>query len=272
MMLPNFLVIGAMRCATGWIRQCLLEHPEIFLARLETHFFDRNFEKGLGWWEDTYFSDYQGERAVGEKTATYFHYPEVPRRIAEKIPKVKLICCLRDPIDRAYSHYVMWAREKPEARTLDFSKVATIESEFVQRSLYFKQLRWFLEEFPPDRILIKIYEDKEEDPVAFIQDIFKYLGVDCAFIPTSLYLQTKPGAMENENRLLFSISRVMLHPRAPLTIKKLYNKIRPKWVGSGVDSDTLMNLAHFFSEDISDLEKFLQRDLGCWKSKQLDDY
>jgi len=266
-MLPNFLVIGAMRCATGWIRQCLNEHPDIFIARLETHFFDRNFENGLGWWEETHFSDYNDERAVGEKTATYLHDPRVPRRIANIIPEAKLICCLRDPIDRTFSHYLMWARDRSDTNTPNFSEVATIESDFVQRSLYFKQLRWFLEEFPREKILIKIYEDKEKAPLPFIQDIFRYLDVDSTFIPPSLDLQIKPGAIENVNRFWFATSRVLLHPSAPRTFKKLYKKIRPRWEKTNIDEDTLKNLAQFLKEDILRLEEFLNRDLGCWKSK-----
>lgn len=264
-MLPNFLVIGAMRCATGWIRQCLMEHPDIFVARYETHFFDRNYERGVDWWEETHFSEYNGERAIGEKTATYLHDPEVPRRIADIIPEVKLVCCLRDPIDRLCSHYLWWTRARKNTTT--FSEAASLESDFVQRSLYFKQLKLFLEEFPRERILIKIYEDKDEDSQAFIRDIYKYVGVDDSFVPPSVDLQTKRGALENVNRFWFSTSRLMLHPRAPLILKKIYTKIRPRWEGQGIDEDTLIDLAHFFKDDILELEEFLNRDLGCWRSK-----
>jgi len=271
-MLPNFLIIGAMRSATGWIRQCLNEHPNIFVARFETHFFDRNYERGLSWWEETHFSEYNGERAIGEKTATYLCDPKIPRRIINIIPEAKLICCLRDPMDRAYSHYVWWVRTKSDTKTPSFPEAATLESDFVQRSLYFKQLNWFLEEFPRERILIKIYEDKEKDSLTFIQDIFNYLGVDSEFIPPSFNLQTKRGALENVNKFWFRTSRILLNPRAPLVFKKIYKKIRPRWESPSIDEDTLINLGHFFKEDILGLEKFLKRDLGCWKSKLLGDY
>ena len=67
---PDFIVAGGMRCATGWIRQCLKEHPDIFMASKEPHYFDRNFEKGLDWYY-SFFEDYSGEQVIGEKTATY---------------------------------------------------------------------------------------------------------------------------------------------------------------------------------------------------------
>jgi len=245
----------------------LTEHPEIFVARLETHFFDRNYDKGLEWWERTHFSEYRGERIVGEKTATYLHHPEVPQRIAETLPDVKLICCLRDPLERSYSHYLIWARNRPDHQIPSFLEAATEESDLMQRSLYFKQMKWFLKEFPRERILVKIYEDKLVDPVGFIQDVYKYLGVDATFNPPSVNLQTKPGSFENQNKFWYTTSRLLLHPRAPLFIKRVYNKIRPETEGPSLEEDVFKELAPFFSSDISGLEDFLNRDLRCWKSK-----
>lgn len=270
-MLPNFLIIGAMRCATGWIRQCLLEHPDIFIPRYETHFFDIHYHNGLRWWEQRYFSGYGGEKAVGEKTATYLHVPEVPRRIANSLPGVKLICCLRDPTDRAYSHYLMMARNDKGIRATPFLQATTPDSDFVRRGLYFRQIKWFLELFPRESLLIKIYEDKEQDPTGFIQGIFEFLGVDSNFVPPSVQVQTKPGAIENVNKLWSIMSRMLLDPRTPLLSKKLYSKIRPKGSALDVDEDSLKTLARFFDEDIRELEKYLKRDLGCWKSKLLID-
>lgn len=268
-MLPTFLIIGAMRCATGWIRQCLREHPDIFITRYETHFFDCHYYKGLGWWERKYFSGYNGERAVGEKTASYLHDPKVPQRIADSLPEVKLICCLRDPIDRMYSHYLMRARSDKGLQAVTLLQAATRDSDFVQRSLYFKQIKWFLEVFPQENLLIKIYEDKDIDPAGFIQDIFEFLEVDRTFVPPSARLQTKPGALENKNRLWFATSRILIHPKSPLLLKKLYSKIRPKWDDLGLDEDSLRKLARLFGADIAELEIFLNRYLRCWKSKLL---
>ena len=266
-MLPHFLVIGAMRCATGWMRQCLMEHPEIFMARLETHFFDRHYEKGPEWWVKTHFREHGSERVVGEKTATYLHDQKVPQRIAETLPDVKLICCLRDPIERSHSHYLMRARNRSVPHTPSFMEEATEESELIQRSLYFKQIEWFLKEFPRENMLVKIYEDKLDDPVGFIRDIYEYLGVDATFKPPSAYLQTKPGSFENQNKFWYTASRLFLHQRAPLFIKKAYNKIRPVREGPSLEEDVLRELAPFFKSDISGLEDFLNRDLRCWKSK-----
>ena len=125
-MLPNFLIIGAVRCATGWISQCLREHPDIFMASDETHFFDENYEKGLDWWEQIYFDTWKSEKAVGEKTANYIFEPSVPARIASFSSDVKLICCLRDPIDRMYSHYVLQSTREKDRVTVPFTSFTSI--------------------------------------------------------------------------------------------------------------------------------------------------
>lgn len=263
-MLPNFLIIGAARCATGWISQCLREHPEIFVARDETHFFDLYYDKGLAWYEQAFFSEYKGEKAVGEKTAEYMFNPKVPQRIAVSLPRAKLICCLRDPIERFYSHYIA---RRALARKIIFS-------DLVQRGLYFKQIKQFLKaNFSQENLLIKIYEDKYIDPVGFIQGIYEFLSVDNTFVPLSANLQTKQGALEYKNKLGFVASQVLFHPKSPFArvhaFKVLYSKIRPKWNKLDVNEHSLKKLARLYDTDIAQLEEFLGRDLRCWKSKVL---
>lgn len=272
-MLPNFLIIGAARCATGWISQCLREHPEIFVARDETRFFDRHYDKGLAWWEQTYFSGYKGEKAVGEKTANYMYDPKVPRRIAVSLPEAKLICCLRDPIERMYSHYISRIRSGEIAKTSTLFQEATSDTDLVPRGLYFKQLKRFLGVFPRENLLIKIYEDKYIDSVGFIKDIYEFLDVDSTFIPPSINLQTKQGAFEHKNKLGFTASQVLFHPKSPFSrvhaFRVLYSRIRPKWNTLNADEHSLKRLAMLFDTDITELEIFLSRDLRCWKSKVL---
>lgn len=244
------------------------------MARDETHFFDRHYGKGLAWWEQTYFRGYKGENEVGEKSANYMYDPKVPQRIAASLPQAKLICCLRDPIERMYSHYIVRTREEGKrVQATTFLQAATPKSDFVQRGLYFKQIKRFLEVFPQEDLLIKIYEDKYVDPVGFIQGIYEFLGVDSTFIPPSANLQTKAGALEHKNKLWFAASKVLFHPESPFAhlhaLKVLYSKIRPKWDLLNVNKHSLKKLAQLFYTDITELEKFLRRDLRCWKSKVL---
>ena len=269
-MLPNFLIIGAVRCATGWISQCLREHPSIYMASDETHFFDRHYSEGLDWWEQNYFNDWKNEKVVGEKTANYLHNSSVPLRIASSLPGIKLICCLRDPIDRMYSHYIF--RNRGESRAHDahsFMQDAHLQSDLVQRGQYFKQLKWYLELFPIEDLLVKIYEDKDIDEKAFIQEMYNFLNVEQQFVPSSINLQTKLGAIEHKNQFWRFMSRFMNYRKSPIYLRLLYQRIRPKEECFIKDEDCLFNLALYFKKDIEQLEQFLNRDLNCWKTKNI---
>lgn len=106
-MLPNFLIVGAARAGTTSLYYYLKQHPDVFMSpKKEIDFFDvdKNFEKGLDWYE-RYFEGYTGQKAIGEASPLYMYLEKVPKRIAKVIPDVKLIFILRNPVDRAYSHY-----------------------------------------------------------------------------------------------------------------------------------------------------------------------
>ena len=71
-MLPNLLIIGAQKCGTTWLARMLGQHPDVFMAEEEIHFFDRahNFARGTAWYE-SHFAAAAGQSAVGEKTPDY---------------------------------------------------------------------------------------------------------------------------------------------------------------------------------------------------------
>ncbi|RLF35719.1 MAG: sulfotransferase, partial [Thermoplasmata archaeon] len=102
-MLPNFVIAGPPKSGTTSLLFYLERHPDVFVIN-EPHFFSRNYEKGIEWYESL-FEKHKKEKAVGEKSPSYFFDPKVPLRIKKHIPDVKLIFIFRDPIKRAYSEY-----------------------------------------------------------------------------------------------------------------------------------------------------------------------
>jgi hypothetical protein len=259
------LIIGGIRCATGWIAQCLREHPEVFVAPDETHFFDRHYEKGVSWWQQSYFGTFGGEDAVVDKTASYLYDPDAPTRIANTLPRVKLICSFRDPIDRMYSDYI----RKSIYKESSFAEATTYSSQLVQRSLYYQHLKRYLAVFPRTSILIKIYEDKNAEQANFIQDIYDFLDVNKAFVPPSAYVRTKPGVLERQNKILLLIYRLFFnrHLKSPMIFRKLYSRLRPERDPMDLDPETLERLRHLVRSDILELEAILGRELNLWRSK-----
>jgi len=101
---PHFLIIGAQRCGTHSLRRWLGESSAVELPPAkEIHFFDLKFERGLDWYRSR-FPERRGA-ITGEASPYYVFHPLAPRRIGELLPDVQLIVLLRDPVERAVSHY-----------------------------------------------------------------------------------------------------------------------------------------------------------------------
>jgi hypothetical protein len=104
---PDFIGIGAMKAATYWIYHCLDAHPEICMSsRKELHFFEKpaNYRMGIGWYT-SHFSHCSEGKVLGEITPAYLSSPDAPVLIHRHYPRVKIFACLRNPVERAYSHY-----------------------------------------------------------------------------------------------------------------------------------------------------------------------
>lgn len=176
---PNFLVIGAMRSGTTWLDGVLRSHPEIYLPsrRKELHFFDQYYDRGLEWYKDFFKAiPKPNVKKIGEITPSYLFSPEVPHRIQKILPDCKLIVVLRNPAERAYSHYGFHLKNHAEKR--DFETFVEQETEVFEKGLYGEQLQRYLQYFSIDQILILLYEDISANTLGMLKDIAEFLSVD----------------------------------------------------------------------------------------------
>jgi hypothetical protein len=130
--LPDFIIIGSQKGGTTFLNRLLAQHPRIRPAFLkEVHYFDLNFDKGINWYRSNFpMRTSRNEGYVtGEASPYYMFYPHAARRASVVVPKAKLIVLLRNPIDRAYSHYQHQAlRVKGEGQeTLSFEQAVDAE-------------------------------------------------------------------------------------------------------------------------------------------------
>src|SRR5262245_44057756 len=117
--LPNFFIVGAPKAGTTSLYEYLRRHPQVYMSPVkEPNYFSyadtvaQNLyhkEKGIEQWDEyvKLFEASNGAHAIGEASVSYLFYPEVPRRLNEKFPDARIIIVLRNPVDRAYSHYYM---------------------------------------------------------------------------------------------------------------------------------------------------------------------
>src|SRR3989344_3540181 len=104
----NLVGVAAPRSGTTWIAKCLNEHPEICMSSVkEPHFFhyDSRYHQGLPYLLKQ-FQHYNQEKIRGEWSNMYLYSKETARRLCRHNPELKIIMCLRGPIERAYSQYL----------------------------------------------------------------------------------------------------------------------------------------------------------------------
>jgi hypothetical protein len=187
MTLPTFAVIGAMKAGTVSLCHYLDEHPDVFLGRGgkfgEPNFFvaDRNWTRGRGWYESL-FEGAGSAAAIGECSPSYTMaraFGGVPKRMAELIPRARLVYVVRDPIARMqsmYMHQVSAGRERrrPEAALLD--------DRYLEPSRYGFQLAAFLDHFDRSQVLVIASEVLRERPREALSAVFAHLAVDPAAV------------------------------------------------------------------------------------------
>jgi hypothetical protein len=287
-MLPNFLVIGAQKCATSWVYQCLKEHPEVYVPFVkEQHFFDHNYHKGLDWYE-RYFMGYNNEKSIGEVSPSYLTSEEAAERIHETLgAAVKLIVCLRNPIDRAFSQYRMHLRKGITEKL--FTQLWREHPQYIPAGKYNEHLSKYLKIFPKENIFIAIYEDIEKDPVDFMKRIFSFLDVDPNIIPSSAKKIIPPESLEYGDFYNFSKKIIYLFNKLHLgwlvrivkrsrfqiffdrvAIRDSQNKSKQeksmlKELSIELDQNTRDELLSVFKNDIESLENVIDRDLSFWK-------
>jgi len=184
---PDFIGLGAQKAGTSWIYACLYEHPAICIPIKEIHFFSHEdkWRKGTLWYE-SHFAKCETWQKAGEFCTTYLSHPMAAARIHEYYPSVKLLACLRNPVDRAFSNYVNDIKAGLISPKVSFREALSDRREYLQRGFYSQQLERFLRFFPRDKIHISIYENIAGNPLKFIQDIYRFIGVSDDFVPSML--------------------------------------------------------------------------------------
>lgn len=182
--LPTFIHIGGQRCGTTWVHKCLAEHPQVFMADpKELHFFNKHFEEGESWYRAK-FTPGAEHKAWGEATPAYLLLEDMPQRIKNMCPDARLIACLRNPVDRAFSAYNLKRNGKLAYDT--FEDALAQEAGILERGLYAEQLKRYFALFPREQILVQLYDDLVHHEKRFIREIYTHIGVDAEFKPSWL--------------------------------------------------------------------------------------
>ena len=311
---PNFFVVGAAKAGTSSLGNYLSQHPEVYISPIkEPLFFSKdicreNFRseylmsvgsldvnaylsnhplprKPIAHIDDRaqyleLFREVECEKAIGELSTSYLYSNCAAENIFKFNSSAKIIMVLRQPVERAYSHYQMAIRDFVD---FDYDFISALERDFVvmekgwgrshlyiELSLYFEQVRRYLDIFPEDQVKIFLYDDLKHDPVKFMVEIFEFLDVDASHVMTINLFEHKNVAsfprykFSSRYEKLLNISRRYISA-APEGYKNLIrgmvfsNKHLPKLQRYEFD-----HAMKYFDEDIYKLSALIKRDLRNW--------
>ena len=175
--LPNFLGIGAPRSGTTFLSHLLNQHPELYLPKnyKEVHFFDNNFHRGFKWYS-SFYKSLKGEKAIGDFTPSYMSQNNVILRIKEYKPDLKILVCLRDPVERTYSHFMQRARFQNWKNDFD-ETIKLNDKRILDYGKYRTQLDELFKNFPMSQVKIIIFEDLIKNPQLVLNEVFEFLNL-----------------------------------------------------------------------------------------------
>ena len=199
---PTFLGIGAQKCASSWIHDVLADHPDVFVSQpKEIDFFSNHYHYGFQWYV-RHFAEAGRATAIGEISPGYFWHPDVPWRVRDWMPDLRIVLALRDPVERAFSNHMHEVR-KGHFRGSDLSFEAGLLNNPMYRhqSLYATHLSAWLSAFPGDRILVMLAEEVQENPVREAMRLYDFLGVSLSHRSARLF-ERRHESIVPRNRLL----------------------------------------------------------------------
>lgn len=300
--LPNFLIVGAGKAGTTSLWHHLNQHPEVYMSPVkEPRFFVRERLTELPRYQvlppihvvDTWhsyvalFQKVRKEKAIGEASVSYlYHHDMAIREITKYLGSPKIIIILRNPVDRAFSHYNMnLGRMNRKSMpfpsfedTLAGEEALIRMGEPIYRGLYktygfyHDHVKAYMDNFRDCQILL--YDDLKNDPSGLIIDVYEFLGIDSSFVPDLRTRYNVSGVPKN--KLLFSllarenilrssvkpIIRALLPPRQRRAVAE---RIRSATLRKAeMKPETRQYLLRAYKEDILKLQDLIKRDLSGW--------
>ena len=217
---PNFFIVGAGKAGTTSLYNYLREIPEVYMSpEKEPGYFSRgaseDFLVPLILDKKKYlklFKDVKNEKAIGEASPIYLWDPQSPQLIQEVVPNAQIIIILRDPVERAFSHYLM-ASQTIESRTFHDAIHHTpktksyhhLTKHYLYDGMYSEYVKRYLDTFGHKKIKIIVFEEFIKDTKKIIIEILKFLNVNASVpdfdqkihnpysVPKSTYLKKISG-------------------------------------------------------------------------------
>jgi sulfotransferase family protein len=271
-MLPNLIIIGAMKCGTSSLHLYLGRVPGVFMAeQKELDFFKtkEDFRKGIDWYESKFPDTYQIRGEASPNYTKRHIFPSVAERIASVIPDVKLIYIVRNPIKRAVSHYRHNLAHGREKRPINDALSITDKNNYLLSGLYYFQLNPFLDHFSQNQILILAAEDLNYKRLDTVNYVLEFLKVS----KTTSEAMFSDRANETKNKVQYTSVGRLIHDIIPnerlrkyvpfrQTLKRLLlTRPLPE---ENLDKALEEKIVDFYIDDVHELEKLTGLSFSFW--------
>ena len=270
--LPNFIIIGAMKCATSSLHEQLNQQPGIFMSELkDPNFFsnDEEYNKGSEWYL-SHFEEANINDLIGESSTHYTKLPTYPHtieRLQKYLPDAKFIYVMRHPINRLVSQYIHeWSQR---VISVGINESIDPHPELLEYSLYTKQLQPYFDTFGQERVLPIFFERMLTTPQTELERICRFIG----YKDQPQWYQELNASNVSNQRMIKSAWRDAIVETPGL--KQLRRLLIPKsfrtWVRSlwtikkkpDLTAENIDRLTVIFDEGLAVLGSWLGVDLTC---------
>jgi len=283
--LPTFIVIGSAKSGTSSLYEYIEGHPQVFMSRIkELQYFcgafppelrlDSSLHLGQAWYEQQ-FAGAGDAIAIGEASTHYTLHPwsaGTAVRMASVIPEARLIYLMRDPVERALSHYVHWVRTGNE--TLPVEQALRAQGIYLAASRYATQLEEYLAHFSREQVLLLTTDELRDERAATLRRTFEFIGVEPSWAPDALTREFNRASDQRTPRRTLEIARripgrhllARTVPRGVrvATKRRLLTRptVDPKV--AEISHTTRVAIGDELAEDIVGLRRYLGADFHCW--------
>lgn len=272
----------------------LREHPEIFMSKIKEPMFfvynemngtdpeESSLEKEPDWkdWRPIYkLNDYQrlfmdessNSKAFGEASTAYLVYPHCAERIHRYNPKMKIIAVLRDPVERAFSNYIMYCNLGLETKT--FEEVVSEElagnrghmplgRHYVKLGLYSESIIEYQKWFGKNNVRVYLSSNLNENTNAVLRNVFCFLDVNPNYLPNTKIKHNVSDKRDTSNRWNRGLSALLGNSSY---LKYLPVHLQKQIKGEVTASREIKRqLRSFYRDDILQLQSVTGLDLGKW--------
>jgi hypothetical protein len=286
----DFIVIGASKSGTTWLAEMLRQHPQVFIPKQkELNYFNQkmgefpdldnvNNTRPVAWYHK-FFKEAKPGQLIGDASPGYQWDAKAAENIHRYNPEIKLIAILRNPAERAYSQYT-YQLFRGGITGGSFEQALARRPDILRAGLYYQNLQRYYALFPPENILVLLFDDLRADSRAFLRRVEQFLGV-AEFYPPSIDQPVNVTGVPRFRWLNIAITQMRRYIRgrqwawmtdflrytglANLGMSLVKKNITRQGDRQPPDPQVMAKLRAYFRQDTEQLEAFLQRDLTHWK-------